>query len=1510
MEQIIITRKDGATTYPLVSRQSFRTITSAKQIFQLLGKDVVKLTVESGDAVQFAIGDHFMMFGRLYTLNRLPEMVKNGEFNYSYTAEFEGVAYEMTRAIYELTVDTTNNQLQDVQGDSLTGNLKRFADVLIANLNRIFPNTWVLGTYPSTTPDDVTMTFGESDNCLLVAQNLCEKFEVEMAIAYNATTGIRTVNFANKVGTTTQYVFKYGRGRGLYSLNRQNVDTTNVITRLKAYGSTENITSKYRANRLCLPNTSKALSYLEDATAIANYGLFEACKFFDDIKPTFDGTVTAIDANDVLKFTDTSMFDLNERDSQNNTKYLLAGTPAKIHFNSGNLAGYEFEIKEYNHTTHTFTLKAIRDEYDRLFPSTESAAFKIAVGDTYKILDVTLPDTYIADAESRLADAAQDYFDDHKQPRVKYALSITRTYLERLFPGSSVIVNVFDVGDYIRVVDDKIGVDKLVRVISFERDVLNPYVYDITLSDTHEQSFAATILDDIVHHDKEIRTTKTDNIKSVRQAWRANRELMDATFDDDGHYYSEKIKPLSIDTRHLSVGAKWAQFTLINGVFSPNVNGNPASFAAAACVLAHYAIDDTQVVTWNMAAYTATLTDNRFYYLYAKCAKSGNTGQFLLSQTQYMASGDATYYYFLVGILHGVDSTTNTRMLSLSYGFSMINGRFITTGRIQSADGNTYFDLDDGEIGGKILFTRSGQGMTLQSLGDESSQTKDYIDNTLPGILDDIQAQLDGQIEQFFEAYDPTTSNAPASTWTTQQLKENHLGDLFYNTDNGKVFRWIKEQSGGVYTYSWQQLSDAEVAQALALANDALALARTKRRIFTATPTTPYEVGDLWVQGATGDIMRCTTERLTGNYSANDWEKASKYTDDTSLNAFINGLYDDDITALNQRLDGKIESWFQSTDPSTNWSSDEKALHVGDLWYNTTAKQLKRYVYENSAYSWQTIEDEKAIAAYANAATAQDTADCKRRVFVSQPSAPYDAGDLWLNNGKLYRSTTNRTTGYYSQDWIEAVEYTSDASLNDFIANAYANTISEIYAGIDGKIESWFTTSDPSSSWTNTDTKNKHVGDLWYNSTTKLLKRYTKSGSTFSWSTIEDAKAISAYDLASTAKDVADGKRRVFVVQPYAPYDVGDLWVDGTNLRRCITAIVAGQNYNANHWVIPVNYDNTKTVIDGGIVTSGTVQLAGDDQSIKAGVTGNGTTDESVRIWAGASFENRATAPFQVKQSGELKATNAHIEGYVKATSGEFKGKVEANEGRFFGSIATPPKTISNSSGAVTLSFATGFNFTAHPSSVIYKTVKLPTDLDYAGVECSIINTYNGTSALIYKGYLVIKPVNELSFMYSSGVNTLETVNEIYLYGVGQLKLKAIVVNNQLRWFVENHNDFCLDIVNHRFRNDKPNPLARCVGMYEIGSSVSSMSTVFCNDGNTLTMNHDDTGKWSFTWSQERSSKKKYVILPYGFTAPGTIFSYNITGTGFQIASGCVFGTYFNYTDSTNWGFCVYEFDK
>ena len=1140
-ENLIITKRNG-NRVPLQSRRTATAVTSARQNWTLNGDDTVDITVESPFPQRYDIGDKISVFGRDYTLNRLPKPKKTGMHEFQYSLQFEGVQYDLLRATYDVTIDTTNNKLQDVQGDSLTGDLCRFLTVLIANANRVFPGKWRLGSCPDTATD-VTLTFGESDNCLSVLQSLMGKFDESFFFDIQAVGGVYVLNILS-ASRTLPFTLEFGKNKGLYVLSRDNVSSSNIVTRLKVYGSASNITSKYRADRLCLPGKTKGQSYIEKPEAVAKYGIFEGRKHFDNIKPTFTGHVQSV-GDSVFEFIDPSIsFDLNAKDA-NGTIYLLDGVAAKVHFNSGNLAGYEFEIAKYDHATHKITLRKFTDDRGDVFPSESTQAFQFAVGNEYKILDITLPPDLISKAEAELLEAGEKYYDQNSQPKVQYSVSVTKAYIEKNFATDSGIVNVFVPGDYVPIKDPDIDVDKAIRIKAITRNVLDPYEYNLTISDTVSSNITNRVISDLIDIDKVLEINNLKDPARARANWRSSREVLDMVFDPEGDYYTDKIKPNSIDTLALSVGAKSMQFGLTNTVFEPNFNGNPRLFRWKGGVLTHYTINEESAVSWILGDGQQTLSpDNQAFYIYARCNKSGQDGTIQITSTQHKVNEDSNYYWFWIGVVNSVDPDIKARSVALTYGFTMINGRFIKTGRIESADGETYFDLDNSEIGGRIVFNSNGEQKTLEELGNEALESKDFINNTLPGLLSEIQSQLDGVIEQWFYTVDPTpdsitplaTANEPAKDWieadttnggTTE--REKHLGDLYYNTETGKVWRYVKgkirPRPGAALStvdyYYWKELEDTELAQALSLAQDALDAANSKARIFTSTPYPPYSVGDLWVQGASGDIFRCKTARSSGSFTSSDWEKASKYTDDSALNNFINGNFANTIDNLVTQIDGKVETWFQESDPATAWTTPAlKEKHCGDMWYKSSAKQLKYY----------------RIIAYAlNPQTGLRTPICE-------------------------------------------------------------------------------------------------------------------------WTLVQDEKAIAAYEAASKAQDTADGKRQVFVSTPYPPYDIGDLWVDGKELRRCVTAKAAGQSYNVNDWVVAVYYDNTKTTIDGGIVTSGTIQVAGDNKSILAGMTGQGTAASSIRFWAGASFENRATAPYRVMQDGSVVMTKATVEGVINAISGFIGG--------------------------------------------------------------------------------------------------------------------------------------------------------------------------------------------------------------------------------------------------------------
>ncbi len=169
------------------------------------------------------------------------------------------------------------------------------------------------------------------------------------------------------------------------------------------------------------------------------------------------------------------------------------------------------------------------------------------------------------------------------------------------------------------------------------------------------------------------------------------------------------------------------------------------------------------------------------------------------------------------------------------------------------------------------------------------NQFNEVINNINTNITD-IQKQVDGAIETFYYSGVPTLTNIPASDWKTTNKREAHLGDLYLDTATGNCLPFLEKGTTSP-TYYWSAISDQIITDALNRAKTAQDTADGKRRVFVNTPVPPYDTGDMWTQGARGDIYVCQTPKAKGAiYSINDWVKASKYTDDTVANSAVQQL--------------------------------------------------------------------------------------------------------------------------------------------------------------------------------------------------------------------------------------------------------------------------------------------------------------------------------------------------------------------------------------------------------------------------------------------------------------------------------------------------------------------------------------------------------------------------------------------------------------------------------------------
>lgn len=492
-----------------------------------------------------------------------------------------------------------------------------------------------------------------------------------------------------------------------------------------------------------------------------------------------------------------------------------------------------------------------------------------------------------------------------------------------------------------------------------------------------------------------------------------------------------------------------------------------------------------------------------------------------------------------------VDGNTIVRILT-AVG---VNADWIKTGALRiEKNGKVIFLADADTKRVEIVadeFSLSSGG-TIDSIAEGKANTavNDFVSKTYDPKIAELQKQLDGQIESFYYNYAPSLSNEPASNWETEAERAKHEGDLFYDKSTGYAYRFFKEGT----SWKWQMIQDTDITKALENAAAAQDTADHKRRVFVDTPQPPYDVGDLWVQGENGDILRCQTAKsATQNYASGDWVKASKYTDDSALKTFINDTYTVKINELETQADKKAETWYQSADPSTSWTSAEKTEHTGDLWYNTSDQ--KTYIYSGSG--WEETKTTPPDAVF-------DQIDGKAQIFINTPTAPYHIGDLWFNSATsdIMTCIKDRTSGNYTEsEWQKRNKYTDNTELANFITNTYEKEISALEQQADKKAETWYQGADPSGSWT-AEQKTEHKGDIWYNTSNQKTYIYNGTG----W---DETKSTPPQEVF----DQIDGKAQIFINTPTPPYHRGDLWFQSatSDIMTCITERLTG-DYTASDW--------------------------------------------------------------------------------------------------------------------------------------------------------------------------------------------------------------------------------------------------------------------------------------------------------------------------------------------------------
>lgn len=451
----------------IIVRETIDCDESSQQSITLMGEDILSLSCTVAEPIYFQIGDYCWFFNKKYTINSSPKKTLNSERQIIYNIVLESQMYELGRSdfLFLNSVNDFENPIFNFRGTA-----RDYGDLLIYNLRRDFPQTnWILGNVIDS--DFITQDFN-STNCLDALKTIANIFQTEYLVEGNI------INIYRKQ-ISSGIILKHGSDEALLSITEENQTNANLITQLRVFGSTKNITNDFMngSGRLRMQGGDIIRKDVD------TYGLFCKTIIFDgqttDIKtnkplqeiyPHREGTITSEEPGTTtdyfLYFYDTDI-DFNVND------YLIPANTAQVEFNTGLLTGYTFKIDEFDNTLKRF--KLIQNTDSNLTLPTSS--LKPLTGDKYVVINIKQPNEYIIKAQQDLKNAGQDYIDRYCIPPVVYTNTCNSFYFQQR--NATVLI-----GQVVGIVNNELRINRSLRVITLTRNIQNTNLYTMQLADT------------------------------------------------------------------------------------------------------------------------------------------------------------------------------------------------------------------------------------------------------------------------------------------------------------------------------------------------------------------------------------------------------------------------------------------------------------------------------------------------------------------------------------------------------------------------------------------------------------------------------------------------------------------------------------------------------------------------------------------------------------------------------------------------------------------------------------------------------------------------------------------------------------------------------------------------------------------------------------------------------------------------------------------------------------------
>lgn len=782
----------------------------------LMSKPQLVLKFSLSEFVEIPVGAWCEYQGVKYKLGSPENIKKNGTRNIEYTLTLGTLEDNMS--LYKM-----RNPVDKRLKWSMCAKPHELVEAIVWNLNqRDGAGVWKVGECLDAAEQTVEFNHTYVDAAL---QDVANKFETEWEIN-DYTISLHKVEYFKD----DPLPLAYGKGNGFEpGVGRTTQSDELPIKRLYVQGGDRNIDrSKYGSAELLLPKSQTLVYegriYQSDAEG---YSIERIDKVSDAVKedsldcseiyPSRVGTVSAVECIDAGK----NFYDIIDNSipaELNFNDYVIEGETATIIFQKGMLAGddKQFEFK-YNHSERRFEL--VPQEIDGVTMPNET--FSPAVGDTYAIFGIMLPDSYICNNTDKTG-ASWDMFREaarklyeNEDPKFTFTGTLQGLWAKKnwLRVGGRL-----KVGGYVLFTDEQFAPDGIpIRITGIKEFLTSPYAPVLEISNSVSGKSVSSQLREIGQNEVATDNSIRNAVSYTKRRFRDVRETMAMLEDSMLDNFTNSINPLTVQTMMMLVGDESLQFRFVASKTDLTAVGDGITYDNTAKQLhiphgfiqhmtlgigtISFSHADSEYKVWEMNEYLSPYLDNgaKKYYLYAKVSRTDTTvkGDFLLSDRAIKMTDVAGYYHLLVGILNS--EYDGERSYVSLYGFSEILPGRITTDKIVSSDGKTYFDLLLGEIGGNIKFIASDG--SLKDVADLERTDLDYLKEAFK----DATTEIDGGVAlSGFVGVRDALKNVIAALCGYNPTSEDDYPLIFAGAQQGNVeyYGWTSNSYTHIYTQS------------------------------------------------------------------------------------------------------------------------------------------------------------------------------------------------------------------------------------------------------------------------------------------------------------------------------------------------------------------------------------------------------------------------------------------------------------------------------------------------------------------------------------------------------------------------------------------------------------------------------------------------------------------------------------------------------------------------------------